>query len=114
MGSPCHVLFTAGSDRTADILDRQLHAMNGSRDPHLITSSASASTDDETSKPSRLRGLEIDSEIKLGRLLHRDIAGLRPAKNLIDQFGGPPEHIWDVWSQGHETTALEMNAIIDH
>src|ERR1700682_1165479 len=61
--------------------------MNGSRDLYLITSSARASTDDETSKPSRLRGLEIDSEIKLGRLVHREIAGLRPAKNLVDQLG---------------------------
>jgi hypothetical protein len=33
------------------------------------------------SKPERLGGLEIDDEIEFGRLLDRDVGGLRPAQN---------------------------------
>ena len=43
------------------------------------------------SKPERLGGLEIDDEIEFGRLLDRDVGGLRPAQNLIDQLGGAPK-----------------------
>src|SRR5262249_12953923 len=49
----------------------------------------------------RLGGRQIDDEIELGRLLDRDIAGLRPAQNLVDQFGGAPEQVIEVWSIGH-------------
>ena len=45
------------------------------------------------SKPERLGGLEIDDEIEFGRLLDRDVGGLRPAQNLIDQLGGAPKQI---------------------
>ena len=34
------------------------------------------------SKPERFGGLEIDDEIEFGRLLDRQVAGLRPAQNL--------------------------------
>ena len=39
----------------------------------------------------RLGGLEIDDEIEFGRLLDRDIAGLRPAQNLVDKIGSALE-----------------------
>jgi hypothetical protein len=45
------------------------------------------------SKPERLGGLEIDDDIELCRLLDRDVGGLRPAQNLIDQLGGAPKQI---------------------
>ena len=35
-----------------------------------------------------LGGLEIDDEIELGRLLDRDIAGLRAVQNFVGQVGG--------------------------
>ena len=44
-------------------------------------------------QPQRLRRLEIDDEIKFGRLLDRDIAGFRPAQNLVDHPGGAPEQV---------------------
>jgi hypothetical protein len=34
------------------------------------------------SKPERLGGLEIDDEIEFGRLLDRDVGGLRPRRIL--------------------------------
>src|SRR5262249_14736274 len=37
-------------------------------------------------------GDKVHDQIKLGRLLDRDIAGLRPAQNLVGQLGGAPEH----------------------
>ena len=57
----------------------------------------------------RLGGREIDDELEFGRLLDRDIAGLRPAQNLVDQLGGAPELIREVWSVGHETAGFGQN-----
>src|SRR5262249_59576745 len=42
-------------------------------------------------QPERLGGCKIDDEIKLGRLLDRNFARLRPAKNLVDILGRAPE-----------------------
>jgi len=36
----------------------------------------------------RLRGRKIEDQIELGRLLNRDVGGLRPAQNLVDQVAG--------------------------
>jgi hypothetical protein len=41
--------------------------------------------------PERPRGGEIDDEIKFGRLLDWEIAGLGPAQNLVDILGGAAE-----------------------
>src|SRR4051794_2239196 len=43
-----------------------------------------------------LGGRQIDGEIELGRLLDRNIAGLRTAQNLIDHVRGPPKHVREV------------------
>jgi hypothetical protein len=50
---------------------------------HSITSSAKA-CDFSGFESERLRGLQIDVEIEFRRL-ERDIAGLHPAQNLVDQ-----------------------------
>jgi hypothetical protein len=47
--------------------------------------------------PERPGGFEINNELKFGRLLHRDVAGLGPAQNLIDQLGGTPKQAWIAW-----------------
>jgi hypothetical protein len=39
----------------------------------------------------------------LSRLLDGNIAGLRPAQNLVHKIGGAPEQVREVWSIGHET-----------
>src|SRR5271169_6972007 len=55
------------------------------------------------SETERLGGREIENEIELAGLLDRDIAGLRPAQNLVDQLGGAPEQSRIVRSVGHES-----------
>ena len=55
-------------------------------------------------KPECLGGLEIDDEIEFGRLLDRDVGGLRPAQNLIDQLGGAPKQIRKVCSVSQQTS----------
>ena len=50
------------------------------------------------SKPERLGGLEVDDQLEFGRLLDRDVGGLRPAQNLIDQLGSAPKQIGKAWS----------------
>jgi hypothetical protein len=39
----------------------------------------------------RLGSREIDNEVELGRLLHRDIAGFRPTQNLVNIVGSAPD-----------------------
>ena len=49
-------------------------------------------------KPSALGGLEIDDQIELGRLLDRQVGGLRPAQDLVDIIAGAPEQVGEVGS----------------
>ena len=58
---------------------------------HSITLSASDRNDFGDREPERLGSLEINNEIEFGRLLDQDIAGLRPAQNLINKIGGAPD-----------------------
>src|SRR3974377_1000931 len=37
-----------------------------------------------------LGGGQIDDELEFGRLLDRDVGGLRPTQNLVDEVGGAP------------------------
>jgi hypothetical protein len=60
-----------------------------------------------------LGGREIEDELEFGRPLNRDIAGLRPVQNLVDQVGGAPEQIREVWSVGHETPGLDIIPAIE-
>ena len=57
--------------------------------------------------------VKIDGEVEFGRLLDRDIAGLSATQNLVDDFGGAPEHIREVWSVGHQNTGLDKLAGAD-
>ena len=51
---------------------------------HSITSSARASSDGGTVEAERLRGLEIDHQLVLGRRLHRQVGGLLALEDAID------------------------------
>src|SRR5215475_6506033 len=61
----------------------------------------------------RLGGGEVDDEMELSRLLDRDVARLRPAQNFVDEFGGAPELIREVWAVGHERSGLDKFADTD-
>jgi hypothetical protein len=63
--------------------------------PYSITSSARASSDGH-GEAKRLGGGQVDDQIELGRLLDRDVTGLRPAQNLVYILGGAPEHQADI------------------
>src|SRR5262245_5955833 len=51
--------------------------------------------------------------MELSRLLDRDVARLRPGQNFVDQFGGAPELIREVWAVGHERSGLDKFADTD-
>src|SRR6516165_7237212 len=44
-------------------------------------------------KTEQLGGRQIDDEIELGRLLDRNVAGLRSAQNFVDIVTGAPEQV---------------------
>src|SRR5262249_11756144 len=46
--------------------------------------------------------------IELGRLFDRDVGGLRPAQNLVDDVGHAPELVRNVWSIGQQTTRFNV------
>src|SRR5688500_16968219 len=54
----------------------------------------------------RLRRLEIDHQLELGRLLHGQVGGLGPLEDLIHVGGGPPVEIEKARPVRHETAGL--------
>src|SRR5262249_53798838 len=56
---------------------------------------------------------QVDDKLESGRLLDRNIAGLRTAQNLVNQLGGAPELIQEVWAVGHETARFNKTAGIE-
>jgi hypothetical protein len=58
-------------------------------------------------KTQRLGGGQVDNEIELGRLLHWNVARLRPPQYFIDIVGGVPEQVWKAWSIGHQTSRFD-------
>ena len=59
-------------------------------------------------------GFEIDDKLEFGRLLHRDVAGLGPAQNLIDQLGGTPKQAWIAWSIAEQKACSGAAAGTEH
>src|SRR6516162_9312265 len=57
---------------------------------------------------------EVDDEIEFGRLLDWEVAGLRPAQNLVDELGGAPEQVGEVWSIGRQTSHFDVFAETMH
>src|SRR5215813_12396713 len=54
-------------------------------------------------QPKCLRGLEVDHQLKLGRLLDWDVAGLRAFQDFVDERRGSPVQIGNTGPIGHET-----------
>src|SRR5262249_46976047 len=56
----------------------------------------------------RLGGDQVDDQVEFGRLLHWYVGRLRPAQNLVDILGGPPEKVREVWPIGHQTSRFDI------
>src|SRR5262249_11269014 len=54
----------------------------------------------------RLGGLEVDHQLKFGRLLYREIGRLRTLENLVHTDGGAAIVLGDGWSIGHQPPSL--------
>src|SRR5215475_13023490 len=76
---------------------------------HLVGAQEERLRDRQAKCPGRRK---IDDKLESGRLLDRNIAGLRTPQNLVDQLGGAPEPIGAVWSVGHETACLNKNVVV--
>ena len=84
-----------------------------SRRSHSITSSARSEERIRDRQAEPLGGRKIDDKFESGRLLDRNIAGLRTAQNLVDQLGRAPELMREVWAVGHETARFNKRAGIE-
>jgi hypothetical protein len=76
------------------------------RSPRRRERVASAASETE-----RFDGGQIDDELDFGRLLDRDVGGLRPAPNLIDMIVDAAER--QVWSVGHQSPGHDVIADIE-
>src|SRR5215831_15008896 len=81
--------------------------MRGASLNHLIGAQQERLRD---SQPKRLGGGQIDDEIELGRLLNGNVARLRPAQNLVDEFAGAPKQRGQVWAVGHQRAYFNVFA----
>ena len=53
----------------------------------------------------RLRGLQVDDQLKLGRPHHRQIGGLLPFEDAIDLASRAPEVVDQIRRVGHQAAA---------
>ena len=77
---------------------------------HSITSSARASSIGGTSMPSVLAVLQIDDQFELGRLLHRQIGGLRPLENAAAIDADLAERIRKAGAVAYQPTRFRIVA----
>src|SRR5262245_54525563 len=54
----------------------------------------------------RFCGLEIDHQLELRRLLHREVGGLGALQDLVHKHGAAPEEIEKAWPVRHETAGF--------
>src|SRR5262249_41272781 len=62
----------------------------------------------ENFKTESLRGRNVYDEIELGWLLDRDVAGLRPAQNFVEEIAGASVNVHEARSVGQEPTPLDI------
>src|SRR5215471_13724181 len=55
-----------------------------------------------------LSGFEIDNELELLRLLHREVGGLGTLQNLVHVAGGAPVQVCKVHSVGHKPSGFHI------
>src|SRR5262249_58234903 len=56
----------------------------------------------------------VDDEIELGRLLHREIGRLRAFEYFVHVGSDAPIQVSDVWSIGDEAPSIEILLIWEH
>src|ERR1700722_17690399 len=58
-------------------------------------------------------GFQVYDEVEFGRLLDRDLAGLRSAQNLVDKIASALEQSRIVWSVRYESPGLDKIAVTE-
>jgi hypothetical protein len=61
---------------------------------------------DRNGQANLFRGLKVDDEFKLRRLLHRQISGLGAFQDLVDVNSSPPIEVFEVRPLRHETAGF--------
>ena len=82
----------------------------GQNSGYSITSSARASKGRRDREAERLGGGQVDDQIKLGRLLDRQVARLCSAQNIVDVIGSTSEQVRKIRSIGHQTSRIDVLA----
>jgi hypothetical protein len=59
-------------------------------------------------------GDEVEDEVELGRLLDRNVGGLRAAQYFTDKVARTPVHVWGVCSVGHQPSTFELRSDAVH
>jgi len=59
----------------------------------------------------RLRGDQVEREIELGRLLDRNIGGLRAPQNFVHIIASTPKHAGDIGTIGHESAGFDARPV---
>src|SRR5262245_65611176 len=65
-------------------------------------------------EPQRLRGLEIDDQLELRGLLHREIGGLGSFQNLVHEGGGAAGHLGNNWAGAAVPTEIPVVPAAPH
>ena len=60
------------------------------------------------------RGDQVYDEIELGRLLDRNIGGLRAPQNFVHIIASTPKHAGDIGTIGHESAGFDEIPITNH
>src|SRR5262245_26479377 len=74
---------------------------------HLVRDLLEVQRDIETE---RLRGLEVDEKLELGRLLHRQFAGLGALQNLVGIHRGSAAHLDLIGGVGNQRAVFKSLA----
>jgi len=76
-----------------------------------ITSSARASTDGGTSRPSALVVLRVEDRFVPGRRLHRQVGRLLALEDTVDVASGLPQQVQQIGPIGDHPAALDLETI---